>query len=352
MWLVILALVLELVARATLTSPSRQVSDPELGYVNQPNSWLFQAGEGMEHIRLNALGLNDPDRAPIGHGQRVLLVGDSMLLAHQVPRPRNYASLVEQRTGIEMVNGGRDAMGPADWGAMMERLGPRLHPDYVALMMTRGDAYDLRDAHVRFVPDASAPLGERVERQRPDRDAVADKLAPVLQRSALLTFLMRRARLYLDGVQHGSGWTGFVLRGFHAAPPGRDETLDFPIEETTAHLAELMRLAQSGHRVMFISIPSFAYHSDGRIEFEPRSRVEQRVFPEAARRAGVPFVDLAPELMAIYRHDQRPFVGFDNSRIGTGHLNEYGHAVVAQLIECHIRALMRQADIAAARVKN
>lgn len=331
-WILILAVAGEILVRLTLTSPSIQTPDPDLRYTNQPGAVLFQANEGFERIKLNSLGLNDKEIAPHS-GTRLLFIGDSMLLAHQVPRASNYTSLLENRLKIDAVNGGRDALGPADWGIMMGRLAPRVQPDYVVVMMTRGDAFDLRDALRKHASTAPARPG-----------LMARLFDNLLHHSALATFLARRAKLYAAGVRKGNGWLPYILQGFKAAPARKPDTQDFPAPAITTQLAARMREAERQNRVIFISIPSFTYHADGRMEFEPRSQVEQPIFPQAARQAGVPFLDLGEGMRAEFAQRQQPFVGFQNSIIGTGHLNTYGHRVVASLIAAGLPDLMKQAD--------
>src|SRR5690606_17486683 len=104
-WLIIAIAGGELFARALLTSPSTQLFDPEIGYVNAPRSTLFQAREGFQRLRLNAQGLNSPELGPpVPDRPRILFVGDSITFAAQVPQDRNFVSLVGQHLpGVETV---------------------------------------------------------------------------------------------------------------------------------------------------------------------------------------------------------------------------------------------------------
>jgi lysophospholipase L1-like esterase len=265
-------------------------------------------------------------------------------LAHQVPREKNYTSLVEQATGFDIVNGGRDAMGPAQWNIMVDRLAPKVQPDAVVMMMTRGDAFDLRDAKATIVKTGPGLGDVRIDQAKPEHDFVQEKFGPLLRQSALATFLARRGNLFINGITKGDGWLGYFLRHGHKAPPAKNETDGFPTQAIEVQLTQLMQVAEARGPVAFISIPSFVYHAHGQTELEPRSQVEAEIFPAAARRAGIPFVDLGPELRAIYAREQRPFSGFDNSQIGTGHLNTYGHSVVAKLIAAHLPDLLAQAQ--------
>lgn len=345
-WLVIAIAGGELFARALLTSPSTQLFDPAIGYVNAPHSTLSQAREGFQTIRLNNHGLNGPDLGPSSPGrQRILFLGDSITFAAQVPSDRNFVSLVGQRlAGAETVNGGRDALGPQNWVALLDRLEPAVNPDLIVLMISRGDAFDLRDSHVRIDRDgAGRPIS--VSRPRLTRDALQEVLGPVMRYSALVTFLVRRANTEWTALKTGDSWTGWALRGGNPAGDGRnsgEELLDRPA--IAAQLVDILDIVKRNRRVVMIAMPAWQYQADRKVELEPRSKLEAGLFAEAARRAGIPFVDIGPALAGAYRRTGHPLTGFANSRIGEGHLNEEGHRVVAVAIADWLQAISRQMD--------
>jgi lysophospholipase L1-like esterase len=324
----------ELFARALLTSPSTQLFDPAIGYVNAPDSTLFQAREGFQRLRLNGLGLNSPPLGPPAPDRRrVLFVGDSITFAAQVPQDRNFVSLVGRAVpGIETVNGGRDALGPQDWAPLLARLDPAVKPDLTVLMISRGDGFDLRDAAVHIRRDsAGRPIG--VSRARSARDALQEDLGPLIRHSALATFLVRRANTEWTTLKAGDSWTGWALRGGKPAGGGRNsgrEVLDR--EAIEAQLVDILNIVKRDRRIVMVAIPAYRYQSGRKVELEPRSQAEAGLFDAAARRAGIPFIDVGPAMAAAYARTGRPLTGFVNSHIGEGHLNEEGHAVVAEAI--------------------
>jgi len=323
----------ELFARALLTSPSTQRFDPAIGYVNGPGR-TFQAREGFQRLQLNELGLNAPPAGPRSPGRpRVLFIGDSMTFAAQVPREANFVSRVGRLLpALETINAGRDALGPQDWPALVARLEPALKPDLIVLMASRGDAFDLRDAKVTIAHDpAGQPTG--LVRAPSDRDALQERLEPIMRRSALTTFLVRRANSELTALRTGDSWTGWMMRGGAATIAARNsgaEKLDRPAIE--AQLDEILRLVGRDRRIAIVALPAFRYEAHRKVDLEPRSQAEAGLFEAAARHAGVPFVDAGPAMAAAYARTGRPLTGFANSRLGEGHLNAWGHAVVADAI--------------------
>lgn len=340
-WLVITIAGGELFARALLTSPSTQLFDPAIGYVNAPDSTLFQAREGFQRLRLNREGLNSPPLDPSSPDKRrVLFVGDSITFAAQVPPNRNFVSLVGQRLpGIETVNGGRDALGPQDWVALLARLEPAVRPDLIVLMISRGDGFDLRDARVRIARDSTGRPVD-VSRLPSARDALQEDLGPLIRHSALATFLVRRANTEWTTLKGGDSWTGWALRGGKPASGGRNsgqEVLDRKAIE--AQLVDILDIVKRDRRIVMVAMPAWQYKSGRQVELEPRSKAEAGMFEAAARRAGVPFIDVGPALKAAYARTGHPLTGFANSRIGEGHLNEEGHAVVAAAIAERLKDL-------------
>jgi len=333
-WLVIAIAGGELFARALLTSPSTQLFDPAIGYVNAPGSTLFQAREGFQRLTLNNQGLNSPPlQPPSPRRRRMLFVGDSITFSAQVPRDRNFVSLFgASLPDVEAVNGGRDALGPQDWPALLARLEPAIHPDITILTVSRGDAFDLRDAKVQIEHDAAGrPIA--ITRSPNARDALQEDLGPLIRHSALATFLVRRANSEWTGLKSGDSWTGLVLRGGRAATEARnsgEERLDRAAIES--QLVDILNLIKQGRRIVVVSIPAWRYEAHRRVELEPRSQAEAGLFEAAARRAGIPFIDAGPAMAAAYSRTGHPLTGFANSHLGEGHLNVEGHEAVAAAI--------------------
>ncbi|TAK10526.1 MAG: SGNH/GDSL hydrolase family protein [Rhizorhabdus sp.] len=340
-WLVLVIAGGELLARALLTSPSAQLFDPAIGYVNAAHSGYFQAREGFQHLRLNALGLNSPPLGPKMPGHvRTLFIGDSMTFAAQVPREANFVSLVgRQLPGLETVNAGRDALGPQDWPALIDRLEPAVRPDLIILMVSRGDAFDLRDSGARILRSADGrPSG--ITRPPSGRDALQERLEPVMRHSALATFLVRRANSEWTTLRTGDSWTGWAIRGGRPGMAKRNSGSErFDRAEIEARIVDILDLIKPGRRLVIVALPAFRYEAHRKVEPEPRSRAEAGLFEAAARRTGIPFIDAGPAMTAAYARTGRPLTGFNNSRLGEGHLNAEGHAVVATAIAAGLGAI-------------
>jgi hypothetical protein len=330
-WGMLLAAAGEIMARTFLTSPSRQLPDRMLGYINAPHSELFTTSEGFQRLKLNELGLNDErllPRASDVRPLRVLFVGDSITFAAQVPRDANFTTRLERRLPqIDAVNAGRDALGPHQWPGLIARLRPAVQPDLVVVMVSEGDAIDLFNAHAAIERGAGGEP-KRVVFSLNDKDAIQEKLGPLLRHSALATAVGRRAGVAWQAIRNGDSWLGWVLRGGKkpAAPAVESSALN---ERVLPQLTEIMTMVKRQGPVMFVAVPTFDF---AKPDLGLGGGGAFRLYAQAAQAAGAPYRSLVEPMRTIYERDRRPFNGFANSKIGTGHMNAYGHSVVAGLL--------------------
>jgi hypothetical protein len=122
-------------------------TDPDYGWTHRPNSGGWYSGcygrqfEWRAQTRINALGLRDRERTyekPPGT-TRVLLLGDSITEAVQVPLEQTFATLLETnlrggRAPVEVINTGTSVYGTDNEVAFFRSEGVRYAPDVVVLV--------------------------------------------------------------------------------------------------------------------------------------------------------------------------------------------------------------------------
>lgn len=304
------------IARAVLTSPSRQIFDAELGYRYLPGSVFFDGSEGGARLRLNSLGLNDDEPRPKGDRPRVAVVGDSMTLAYQVERPANFVSqLVRMRPDLEFVNLSQADMGPVEYEVLVQRHAAALAPDWVLFAFSYGDVNDVRrnPPRVERGPDgAIARLIPAVS----GRQIMKVRIEPIVQRSALATLLMRRFRATFTRLAGGGS------PAEPAAPMTEDEVAEI--------IAFVLRQEATQRSVAAAFLPQLEYGAGRRSRMDAPSARDAAVVARAAERAGVPFHLAEDDLARGYEASGQPGHGFHNLRIGSGHLNPAGHEAVAR----------------------
>lgn len=176
--------------------------DPELLFDATPGARTVQRmpartlGEGdvARHVvTVNDSGFRGPELEESEVRPRVLVLGDSYVMAENVPLGATFVARLGEELGaalgapVEAVNGGRSGYGPDQSLRLLEREIGRLRPDLVVCVLSaHNDLGDLARNKLYRVGEAgelvrqTPVLGERVRSQLLDRRRRADR--PVLAR--------------------------------------------------------------------------------------------------------------------------------------------------------------------------
>jgi hypothetical protein len=121
---------------------------------------------------------------------------------------------------------------------------------------------------------------------------------------------------------------------------GYVESMSGPVDPRAGAILDSLYLVMREVRrpMLFVYIPDLDYFASPPQPRFPTRRVFFRAF---AARNGVPLVDPTDAMLAEYRRTRQPLQGFQNTVLGTGHLNARGHAVVGRLLADAIRETAR-----------
>ena len=174
--------------------PVRSVTyrlDPVLLHDSIPRSRRLQrmpewAGGGRHLVRFNSLGCRGPELAEPGRGPRVVVVGDSLVLAANLDEERTFPARLALHLGAcEVVNAGLESYGPDQTLLRLERDLEALAPDLVVLVLCatndfgdllRNKLFELEGDRARRVrPTLSEAAREPFERHA--REARAPAIA-------------------------------------------------------------------------------------------------------------------------------------------------------------------------------
>lgn len=104
-------------------------------------------------------------------------------------------------------------------------------------------------------------------------------------------------------------------------------------------------VAASGARLIIFYHPGTEIDADGRIVFDtdPNALV---AFREGCEENGILFVDMTEDFQTLFDQRHKLPYGFINSRVGKGHLNGYGHDIIAwRLWDTILRDQERDSDL-------
>ena len=339
---VLLYLVAEGLLRQFYYTPAREQVYTEHGWVKAPGSEVIQSGEGFSRSRVNSMGFYDDELLAERPPLRGLLLGDSYGEALQVPRDRNFSSVLEHEIpGLEVVNTAQSGRDPVDYAAYLRPLYDQLQPDFVIVQLNDGDIGDLRDSGYLGM-DPEQVLADflkhepNVLKQR-GRPTLAQWLA---QHSALITYIYRRATILSKSEK------GRLFGKFSPVDDADTAEDDVPADTSGAvdpRIGALMdgfyaHMREVTDRIIYVYIPAVNYSSGG---CEPKFPERREFYHEFARRTGAVLVDATDALCREYQATRQPLHGFQNSHLGGGHINAEGHRVIGELLAQAVRDLPR-----------
>jgi hypothetical protein len=351
-------------------------SDPVLYTAFRPNAEGWETKEGENFVRINAHAMRDRERSVIAAPGtlRIVILGDSMVAAQQVPLDCTMSQLLERKLNaelgtqdhpVEVLNFAVGGYALAQEYLMLRERVWAFHPDIVLLFLSPNSVpstsrllhsitaptpfFTLRDGELvldaqSHAPENSSPAGRR-------RHAI---LANVMNRVRLLQLfrqaianlpreLERLRTTYLKasaGAPRSDATTESPTDRIWLRPPSGHESerawqvaealLTAMADDAKRHGAEFW-LSSIGldiednpnpqERVAFL-------HSHEIVDFN-YSHLRFEVFAETHR---VAYVPLEPRVVTYGEHNQVALRGFFNSPPNEGHWNEVGNSAVAEVV--------------------
>ena len=185
--------------------------DDVIGYRLRPDqSVVYTTPEFSTPIAINAQGVRDADIGPKPPGERrVVVLGDSLVLAVQVPREATFCARLQDRlnaaapAGVRyrVINAGVQGYGPVEELLFYRRVASRFDADLVLVAtFVANDAVEALDA------------AWRLDGSRPPAVAVADETERTLRRTVRRSMVLQIARQRVDQVRVRAGATGAPSR--------------------------------------------------------------------------------------------------------------------------------------------
>jgi lysophospholipase L1-like esterase len=320
--------------------------DARLGWTFEPHGsgikWSRQ-GEFLEKLEFNAQGFRDLEREPRKPPGtfRILLLGDSISAALQVPRSGSFPALLEQRLAerlppgrrLEVVNTGTDGYGTGQELLLLRERGLRWEPDLVLLQMfVTNDVTD----NWREAGDWNHYLAQRCGRPyfgREGRDlALLGRNGRPAAAGSFWDGLLRHSQLYANFVSAGLPYDPRAAFGDDNL---LDPELSPPLEQawqlTQLLVRELAREVEGrGLRFGVLLAPhkmAAGQFTEEQIQVGfPDNRFDwmQERLASFVAESGFAYLDWLPPLRRFIAETGRPaYFTFDP------HLNPEGHGVVA-----------------------
>jgi hypothetical protein len=321
--------------------------------------------EGEAYIKISSAGLRDREhtKGKSADTVRIAVLGDSMTEALQVPLERTYWSILERKLNdcealagkrVEVMNFGVSGYGTAQELLTFRHRTAAYSPDVTILAFYPGN--DVRNNSKELEPNRLRPFFKLQ-----DGKLVADQtfLASAGYASYKSNFdkrswlfglrsfqLLRQLRATLGQANEASA-SAAPGAGLEA---GLDDEVFAPPKspawndawQVTERLIVAMRdeVEAAAGRFVVASIPTgIQVHPDpdARNRFITSLGIDDLWYPDTrlkalASRQNVDVITLAQRFQSYAERNRVYLHGFENTRLGTGHLNESGHKLVGEAL--------------------
>ena len=314
------------------------VPDPAIGYRLRPGARVrFTTAEFDTRININDQGVRDD--APIGpkppDERRIVVLGDSLVLAVQVDEQQTFCRLLEERLNrnggpirYRVINAGVQGYGPVEELLFFRHVARAFQPDLVITTVFVGN--DIEEAL------GSAPR----LRERPLTEVISESTVTRLRRIVRRSMVLQILRLRVVAITSRFSWGG--------APP--EPPLQSYAEHPAPRIAEGLAIARDcikaiadeaagvGARTMVMLMPARFQVNDE--DYGHLKKAVEGAGGRLVRDAATARFDEALTPLPVPRFDALPGLraaGPDVFFLQTVHLTPRGHEVVAAELEAFIR---------------
>jgi lysophospholipase L1-like esterase len=312
--------------------------DDAIGYRLRPGqSVVYTTREFSTPIAINGEGVRDEPIGPKAAGERrIVVLGDSLVLAVQVPHEATFCERLEARlnaratagTRYRVINAGVQGYGPVEELLFYRRVAARFEADVVVVStFVANDAVEAFDA------------AWRLDGSRPPAVAVRDETERTLRRLVRRSMVLQIARQRLEQLRDRAGDTGAPSRPvatYLATPPA---FITGGLEVAARALGMLSRDVEANGARLAIALMPARFQLDP-AEFERLRAVTEPTagpitvdgaterFRAAVAALPVPTLDLLPILKAA-PHGQ--------FFVHTVHFTPAGHETVAAALDAFLQ---------------
>lgn len=254
---------------------------------------------------------------------RVLFIGDSYVKAKHVSDHEKFTEIVEHKWNathpevpIQTVNLGQSGLNIATYLSFGDNMDDYFQPDLVFILLNQGDFKSLAELE-RETQRLADPLATP---RTSCRFTSIHGVFTCLEEVTLINQMGYRGSVNRLKRQA----TGFLRKSNHIDETKEDG--EKPWRDTEAIAAQLEGLREIwGERLVIIynlSIPHLGKDAP--------ATYEDAILREIGKQ-GIPVINLYQPLLKAFQ-ERKPPKGFNNSILGEGHFNQYGHQLVAEEI--------------------
>ena len=331
----ILALITaEIVTRAFIVSPSRQLYDAELGYRWKPNSWHFNAIEGGAYNRINNIGLFDDDLPIPGRSRKIAVLGDSFVESLQLPQKYNFTSLLEEKwQEANFINGGHGGFNPSHYPYVLKRILTKTNVDLTILFLHPGEITGLVTNRTNIIRDDNNMIVDITPKLEANT-GLKKIVDPFILRSAFIYHFFRQIKPVFDNLKQNiktlaSPKDQNIEENKNPSADVKTLISELGVERFKIVLQKLKALSNNNLIIVYFDEISYGLNATTK---RANDLNEDEIYKLTGLSLNVPVFDISDSLTNYYHKTHQPPFGFHNTSLTDGHLNRAGHQVVADAI--------------------
>lgn len=336
--------------------------DPHTATRLRPNMSFRYIREGVANVQTNSFGYRDIEHS-IDKGKeeiRIAILGDSYCEALQVDYDETFWAILQEKLNesgngykFKVMNFGVSGFGTAQEYQMLKHYVLNFEPDFVLLGFLSGN--DIADNSQKVKQGQIKPYFNIVDDQLVLDDSFLERAeykkgftsSTKAKVNAINSFrilqVVNELKTNIERRQKQGRASRIGELGLN--PQVYNKPINEKWEEawqiTERLLVEINRECES-HEAQFgiVSLSNaiqcdprkkvrddFLEETQGTILFYPETRIQKLCESEE-----IPLVMLAPRFLEVAQKDGTYFHGFENTKLGTGHWNEEGHRLAAEII--------------------
>ncbi|MFZ5805751.1 MAG: SGNH/GDSL hydrolase family protein [Verrucomicrobiota bacterium] len=326
------------------------MKDGEFGKAYVPESHLFCGYEGYGRYRHDELGFNnDEGIAQSTNTPRILVLGDSFTKAEQISRENNFCSRLQQQLSkaeqkINVINLGMSGNAIAEYIHYAPVYLKKFNPQYVIIQFTIED----------FTNDAT-DSSKNIHMQIQNSQFQVVKSSPSRLKNwknQLIAFSPLTTYFYLKFPREIWSNEGSWLHRFVSLSCGRGcanltpslskSVLSYRAKDNISFLSpeknvalikwELQQLKNLyGEKLILLHTPRMPQIENHQIVLTEENPLIDEL-KKLCTELQIPVADPSSQFIELYQTQHKFPRGFNNSRPGSGHFNESGHQILANVL--------------------
>ncbi len=284
-------------------------------YTWQKNQLMFNLKEGFSCVRMDENGFNNV--AAPENGIDILLMGSSHMEAYQVNQKENCAALLnEYMTDLVTYNIGVS-------GHTIYRLADNIES---ALSEYRPEKYVILETNTVLLS---------IEEMQKILDGSASAIKSY---DSGILFYLQKIPAFKPLYNQLENWLDTKTE-----VDDKEEKEETVIPENyESVLTEFMKsISDSAEKYGVITVifyaPNESLTKDGNLVFETDEKYFE-IYKNVCEKSGIVFIDMSPFFLDLYKNSNVLAHGFPNTAVGVGHLNRYGHKMIAEVLAAEISA--------------